>query len=564
MEVFSQYSRRSSQVEVSFRNVEVRKFEYAGHPVFSQRPAKIENANLKGKIAVQEKTIEQPIAKPSMTGKINILLVEDNEDFAFGITTILRKAGMLSTVAPTLSQARTILAKQIFDVILLDLTLPDASGVGLISELKTLQAQPAIIVLTGRNDAEQAVKALRLGAFDYLTKPIRKVDLLKAIQTASGCFGSQEKLASDGTSSALYVIGDSPAWKRALDMIHAVAEYSQVTVLFTGEPGVGKEVGVQLLHKSSQRAEKPLLAVNVACLPANLLESELFGHEAGAFTGAKTTKKGLFEQADGGTLFFDEIGELPLELQAKLLRVLEGKPFRRIGGEKDIQPNVRVISATNRDLQKLIQDGRFRKDLYHRLKVVEIQLPPLKERGQDVEKLAMHFLARMGKEMGHNQAHFAPEVLPTLQAYQWPGNVRELRNVIERALVLSKGHTITNFHLPHELVNEYQQECEDSVMPEKKVVYASSTMDTKSPLPQSPPWPSIVGESDDLDLEHADLRLDVLIEKHIKRVLNYYNGNISRASDRLGITRQTLRRRLKASSENAKVQPASPAKEKWS
>jgi|GEM_PF-187746 len=393
--------------------------------------------------------------------KPTVLIVEDDQDFALGLSLMLKQHTFCAEAASTLGEALRRLETQRFDVILLDLSLPDASGIRVISSIREQQPDSGILVLTGHNDAQLAVQALRLGAKDYLTKPIRKHELLQAVETAYASVQihqSSLRTAPSRTQSPpsartqqSLAIGDSHSWLEAIEMIQAAASAPKTTILLTGEPGVGKEVAARLIHQWSQRAEQVMLAVNVAGLPGTLLESELFGHEVGAFTGASTLKRGLFEQAEKGTLFLDEIGELPLELQAKLLRVLEGQPFRRLGGEKDIFPKARLISATNRPLESLIAQGLFREDLYHRLKVLEIRLPSLRERQPDIEKLALHFLAHLGAEMGHSRAYFAPETIALFQRYPWPGNVRELRNVVERALVLSRGEPILPRHLPREL-----------------------------------------------------------------------------------------------------------------
>ena len=380
-----------------------------------------------------------------------ILLVEDNEDFAFGLSLILRKHGFFSSLSSTLQDAKEQLSREAFDIILLDLTLPDASGVEVVSAVRELQRDAALLVLTGHDNAELAVHTLRLGAQDYLTKPISEKDLLKSIELNYKQVHSRNHARAYIEHASTYVIGDAPAWQNTLSMLKAAAASPKTTVLLTGEPGVGKEVAAQLLHKQSHRSRKPMLAINMACLPSSLLEAELFGYEEGAFTGARGTKKGVFEQANGGTLFLDEICDVPLDLQAKMLRVLEGKPFRRLGGDTDVQPDVRLISATNRSLPELVEKGLFRQDLYHRLKVLEIQLPPLRERAGDIEKLALHFLVQLGAEMGYKDTVFSNDALHILRTYSWPGNVRELRNVVERALVLSRGQHILPMHLPQEL-----------------------------------------------------------------------------------------------------------------
>lgn len=450
--------------------------------------------------------------KVETQGRGRVLLVEDEEDFALAIRLMLSRVGYTLEWAPTLEHAARMLDEQIWDLVLLDLTLPDAQGSETIRKVQQHQPECPIVVLTGHNDAEFAVQALRMGAANYLTKPVRRRDLLSALEDSL----EQSRISArvgqlNMGNGPMRVLGESVAWRESLEMMHAAAAAPRTTVLLTGEPGVGKEVGARLIHESSQERDRPFVAVNVACLPDTLVESELFGHEPGAFTGARGAKRGLFEMADGGTLFLDEIGELPMPLQAKLLRVLEGHPFRRLGGEREIAPTFRLVSATNRSLLDLVNRGDFRADLYHRLRVLEIKLPPLRQRGPDKEKLALYFLARLGAEMGYERPTVSPDALAALDAYGWPGNVRELRNVIERALVLSRTGFVELRHLPSELRE------------------GSGGLEHGTP----DEW----GDE--------DWTLDAAIERHLELVMERCEGNISQASQVLQITRQTLRRRLR-------------------
>jgi transcriptional regulator with GAF, ATPase, and Fis domain len=316
-----------------------------------------------------------------------------------------------------------------------------------------------------------------------------------------------------------------------MDTLEAVASSASTSVLLTGESGVGKEVAAHIVHQRSPRSEGAFVTLNVACLPENLVESELFGHEAGAFTGAQKRKRGVFELADDGTLFLDEIGELPTSMQAKLLRVLEGHPFRRLGGEEEIQPNFRLVTATNRDLSALVEAGDFRQDLYHRLRILEVELPPLRERSGDIKKLALYFLAVLGDRLGRPDVTLTAEALECLENYTWPGNIRELRNVIERALVLTQEGPIRPESFPAEVVEASPRD-----------------LDSTSEL--------VFEDDDESDaaieyrLREEDWELDTLIHLHIQRVLEHCDGNITRAAEKLGITRQTVRRRLDRYEEN--------------
>jgi DNA-binding NtrC family response regulator len=440
--------------------------------------------------------------------KAKILLVEDNADFSLAMQMLLSSAGFDVQIEETLAGACRSLASG-FDLVLLDLSLPDGGGSEGVVLLKGVDPTCPIIALTGQDSARLAVRVLRDGAVDYLTKPVGRQDLLNAIQSAL----ERAQLANSVRELRQHheytlPIGESPKWKSALEMIYAASKSPKTTVLFTGESGVGKEIAALLLHKASSRNKGPYVAVNAACFPASMLESELFGHEAGSFTGATRQKKGLFELANGGTLFLDEIGELPYDLQAKLLRVLEGHPYRRIGGEQEIQHNTRIVCATNRSLPEVVTAGRFRADLYHRLRILEIVLPPLRERAQDAERLALHFVAKLGSEMGRNHATLSPEALERLNSYSWPGNVRELRNVIERALVLSQDGEIGPEHLPREL---------NANPPTIQVSTVAK------------------GES-----------LEKVIQHHIIEIYKKNQQNLTQTASHLGISRLSLRKRLKS------------------
>jgi DNA-binding NtrC family response regulator len=444
--------------------------------------------------------------------KTKILIIEDNADFAFSITMLLSTAGYATHLESTLSGGRQALAMG-FDLVLLDLSLPDGVGCEGVSLLKNTDPTCPIIVLTGQDSAKLAVSTLREGASDYLTKPVERLEFLRAIRGAlerAQLNNHIREMRQHREQTA--PIGESPAWKMSLELIYAASRAPRTTVLLRGESGVGKEVAALLLHKSSRCGDGPYVAVNASCFPASMLESELYGHESGAFTGATRQKKGLLELANGGTLFLDEIGDLALDLQSKLLRILEGHPYRRIGGEQEITPNARIVCATNRPLEEAVRAGQFRADLFHRLKIFEIVLPPLRERAQDIEKLALHFVAKLGAEMGRNRATISPEMLSYLAAYSWPGNVRELRNVIERALVLSQDQEILPKHLPKEITAQ-----------------------------QSPPWTaSSAAQTNQCN------SLERVIQQHITEIYKNSMQNLTRTASLLGISRLALRKRLRA------------------
>ncbi|MEZ4406988.1 MAG: sigma-54 dependent transcriptional regulator [Polyangiales bacterium] len=393
--------------------------------------------------------IEAP-ARVDVDPAARVLLIEDDADLAVGVVAVLSEGGRRRVAhATTARAAREALAREVFDAVIADLSLPDADGFRLLEEISASHPTTGLLCFTGRDDASAAVRALRAGAADYVTKPASATTLRQAVDAVITRASLREGRASQASPRSLPV-GSSPAWRHTMAMIEAAARSPKTTVLVTGEPGVGKEEAASLVHRLSKRSDGPFVTINAACLSSTMIESELFGHEAGAFTGAHRLHKGLFEQASGGTLFVDEIGELPLDLQAKLLRVLEGHAFRRVGGEKTLTVDVRLIFATNRDLDERVRAGAFRADLHERLKVFALKLPPLRERPTDIPHLAQHFVAKLGPEIGIYVEGLSDLALEALQSYAFPGNVRELRNLIERAMVLAGGGLIERRHLPPE------------------------------------------------------------------------------------------------------------------
>lgn len=383
-----------------------------------------------------------------------VLIVDDESTLLSFLERILADEGYETLVAATLGQAEQQLETRHVDMMLLDLALPDGSGMSLLERITRQRADLPVIVLTAHGAVDSAVQAMKLGAFDYLTKPFDASELLVNLSKAAESVALRqelEQLRQKGRSgSDAWIVGETPAMRRLAEQLERVAP-TPVSVLITGESGTGKEVLARTIHARSPRVGKAFMAINCAAIPDHLLESELFGYEAGAFTGAKRQKKGLIELADGGTLFLDEIGSMKLEMQAKLLRVLESKSLMRVGGTSEVRVNIRLMTATNRDLATAVRTGEFREDLYYRISVVQFHLPPLRERVADLPLFVATFVEQSSREMGKRITSVHPRAMEAMKAYRWPGNIRELRNVIERAVLFCDGTEIELSHLPAEV-----------------------------------------------------------------------------------------------------------------
>ncbi len=384
-----------------------------------------------------------------------ILIVDDEAFIRENVQRVLTEDGYRVLEAANGRQALELIAAEEIDLALLDLNLGPDNGLALLSSFKELNPELLVIIITGYGSVESAVDALKLGAFDYMKKPF-KADALRvivklALQTQELRREVRSLRRSSDLGEQTRLLGTSPLFVAALEQVRDVARIPSATVLVTGESGTGKELVARAIHTLSDRREHPFVAVNCASIPAELMESELFGHERGAFTGATIRKAGLFEEANNGTIFLDEIGDMHATLQAKLLRVLEERTVRRVGGNRDLPVELRVIAATNRNLEERIKAGSFRADLYYRLNVVPIQLPPLRERREDIGLLAKYFLDSFSRSFGKTFQGIAPEALQLLQRYGWPGNVRELKNIIERITIMANGPLLTVEHLPADL-----------------------------------------------------------------------------------------------------------------
>ena len=444
-----------------------------------------------------------------------ILIVEDEALFARAVMRRLQKSGYECAHVENLQGARDILRQFMPDVVLLDMRLPDGNGVDLLPEFVAKGA--AVIVMTAHGEISDAVNAMKQGAVDYLKKPIDLEELLLSIQKAETAANQSKSLdysrqRNAHASEGVELLGDSPAMQNVKMQIKRIAQlvsHDSVppTILIGGETGTGKDVAARLLHLSCANSEKPFVQVDCASLPAELMESELFGHEKGAFTGAVSARPGLIEAAEDGTLFLDEIGELPLVLQAKLLNVLERRVVRRIGSTKERAVPARFIAATNRNLHEMSQSGHFRQDLYYRLNMMNIVMPPLRDRGQDIMLLAQHFAAQTARRYGLTSPRFTRDAIGAVQAYRWPGNVRELKHQVTRAMLLCHNGELTEI---------------DLALP-----YARPA--------ESVPVMSLDSHQSALDSAERAILLQVLTETKF---------NVSEAARKLGITRMTMRYRM--------------------
>jgi two-component system response regulator AtoC len=428
--------------------------------------------------------------------------------------------------AATVAEALAQFESEQPGAVLLDIDLPDGSGLDVLRDIKSQQPEVIVIMITGNVQLDSTISALRGGAYDFIGKPLNLEELRVTIRNgieARQLRHEVEQVRKERAREFNFrqIVGQSPAMKKMLGLAAKVAESDVSSVLLQGESGTGKDLVAKAIHYDSQRSASPFIAINCAALPATLIESELFGYEKGAFTDAKTRKEGLFEQAEGGTLLLDEIGELELALQAKLLRVLEEGAFRRVGGLKDIPLDVRVLAASNRDLKTESLASRFRLDLYYRLSVIQIDIPPLRERGDDVLLLSQHYIDTIGSRLRRPNkiTALSPEVVAVFRGYNWPGNVRELRNVIERALILEDGDMITTEYLPGGLLGPVQHDGASSGK--------SDNLTTQFALP-----------SEGISLDEAEMSF-------VRQAIERSAGNQTRAAELLGISRDQLRYRLK-------------------
>jgi two-component system NtrC family response regulator len=391
----------------------------------------------------------------------NILVLDDERNYLLILETLLGEAGYKVTALNDPEMALAYLEESEVDVVVTDMKMPKLSGRDILEHVKRDYPHIPVLIMTAYGSIESAVEIMRMGAFDYITKPFSNDELLLSVSNAVQLANARQQYrilqeSLEDRYGLHQIIGKSKAIKSVLEMVDKAAP-SRSTVLITGESGTGKELVARAIHFASPRKEGPFVSVNCMALNPGVLESELFGHEKGSFTGAVARRRGRFELADGGTLFLDEIGELSHDLQVKLLRVLQERKFERVGGGGEIEVDIRVVAATNADLSKAVEEGEFREDLYYRLNVVQIHMPSLSERREDIPLLSMHFLQQYAAENDKNISVFSPEAMDYLTGYDWPGNVRQLQNVIERCVVLASGETIGVEDLPPEIKDEEAQ-----------------------------------------------------------------------------------------------------------
>ena len=476
-----------------------------------------------------------------------VLVADDEQSIRFVLKKAMEKKGYSVDLAEDGIQALEKIKGERYSLIFMDIMMPGESGLDILTKV----TDTPVIIMTAQDTMKNAVEAMKRGAYDYITKPfdIEEVNILAA-RAINAWKLSKEVAELKREIKGKYavggeIVGKSEAMKQLYKLIGKVSA-SDLTVLIQGESGTGKELIARAIHYHSNRSSGPFIAVNSSAIPKDLLESEFFGHEKGAFTGAHERKIGKFEVADGGTLFLDEIGDMPIDLQAKILRVIQEKEFERVGGNKPIRADIRIVTATNRNLETAIREGRFREDLYYRLNVVPIIVPPLRERMGDIPLLVEHFLRRFRDELDVEEKGMTPEAMRILNSYEWPGNVRELENTVKRAMVMSSGSKILPEDLPTAIFGE----------PHVKAARFKSLDELWEEKLKT-----FVDKGDCLKMKDLyDLVIKQVERPLLRFILEKTNGNQVRASEILGINRNTLRKKLAELEMDAKGNPLPPKK----
>jgi two-component system nitrogen regulation response regulator GlnG len=457
-----------------------------------------------------------------------ILVIDDEQSVRYSFKRVLAGDHLQVATAASAAEGRKMLRELSPDVIVLDLQLPDGNGLDLFREIHQEDPKRPVIFVTAHGTTETAIEAMKSGAFDYLVKPLDLEKLSQLIdQAVEAVRLMREAPVLPVEEKGDRIIGRTSIMQEMCKAIGRIAA-QDVNVLILGESGTGKELVARALYHHSRREDQPFLAINCAAIPEALLESELFGHEEGAFTGANRRRIGKFEQCDGGTLFLDEIGDMSAALQAKMLRVLQDQQFQRVGSNETIRTQARVLAATNHDLDKLVEQGRFRKDLYYRLKVVTLRVPPLRDRLDDVPELAHYFLFRFDRELGLDFRGFTPEALQLLQTYEWPGNVRELQSAVKQAMLHGAGHTLLAEHLPEEL----------------RRPVSSQALNSGASTPDLAQWIDSLLKRGEHDV-YAKV-VEAIERILLPQALRYTHGHQAQASELLGLSRVTLRSKLRA------------------
>ncbi|HEB29850.1 MAG TPA: sigma-54-dependent Fis family transcriptional regulator [Spirochaetes bacterium] len=450
--------------------------------------------------------------------KYKVLVVDDEHLIRWSMERNLTKAGYEVECVDCGEEAILAAESKIVDLVLLDIRLPDISGLDVLEKIKKFNRDISVIMITADDAVTTGIACMKAGAYDYVIKPVDfeelKIIVEKSLETASMKSEFMRMRHEQAAESQFEnIVGKSKSMQDVFRIINRIAASDAATVLLQGESGTGKDLIARAIHYCSARRERSFTEINCAALPETLLESELMGYEKGAFTDAKTAKKGLFELADGGTLYLDEIGEMKISTQAKLLRIIENKRFKRVGGTSDIDIDVRIIAATNLDLAEAVREGRFRKDLYYRLKVIPVELPPLRERREDIPLLTDFFISKFNREFKRNIKGVTAKARDLLIDYPWPGNVRELKNIVERAIILESDEEILAEHLPHEIRN--------------KQILIEKTPDIQIDFPDN-----------GISLEGLEANL-------LKKALDMSKNNQTKAAKLLGLGRDALRYRMK-------------------